>query len=539
DPAGSAAVADPAGSAAVADPAGSAAVADPATGQARPSGRAARELVIQGFVITNCLLLSAAAFSYRRRAWRPARRPRRGLAAGAPAGRRPGDRWRSWTDLLRYGPVARAARSRWYPGVARVPVAAGFGLVAYELLRGPRTASANPGSMLMWLLWWPALPVLLLLTGRFWCAVCPFGTISDVVHRVVGVESGVPRLLRTAGVWVVDAQFLAITWADHVWGIVGSPWGSAVLLMALTSAVVVSGAFLPRRAFCRYLCFLGGLCGNYARAGIVELRTHRAGCRGCIGSAPCCHGTAAVAGCPLFAVPPAGDTAGVCALCGQCLRTCPRDAIGVHLRPPFAGLWSVRRPQLEQSVLAMGIMGVVLVQNLCEVPGWRSWLTRTSAALGWPVLAVFTVTFAVTISLPVVLLVAASAVMGRTAGGGIRVHLTRFGYALIPLDVAAFVAHTQADALGHGRDLYRSVARLVGAHPTAVAPALAAPGTIRTVQWCLIIAGTAAALYVTWRILGRRYRAGRQRRAGLLTFGSLVVLLAALNLALFAVPAPA
>jgi len=437
-------------------------------------------------------------------------------------------------DLLRLRPVARLARSRWYPGVFRAPVAAVFGLVAYELLRGPQRASLNAGSALMWLVWWPALPLVFLVAGRFWCAVCPFGMISDLVHRIVGVEGRVPRVLRAYGVWVIDVEFLAITWADHVWGIVDSPWGSGVLLLLLTSSVIASGAFLPRRSFCRYLCFLGGLCGNYARAGMVQLQADPRVCATCTSRAACHHGTATVEGCPLFAFPRTLDTAAGCSLCARCLRSCPDGAISLRTRAPLSELWSVRRPRLEESVLAMAIMGVVLVQNLGEVRGWRPWLASTGAALSWPVLAVFTVVFVVTVAAPVGLLVAASAAASRWTGGSVRDGVTRFGYTLIPLDIAAFLAHTQADALGQGGRAVVSVARLVGVH-AGVAPALAGPGTIRTVQWSLIAVGTVAAFVTTWRAVGRRYHRPAARRAGRLAHGGVVVALALVNVLLFAV----
>src|SRR5699024_5627974 len=101
------------------------------------------------------------------------------------------------------------------------------------------------------------------------------------------------------GIWIVDATFLAITWADHVWGIVESPWGSGVLLLLLTTAVVASGAFFHRRTFCRYLCFLGGLSGNYGRVGMVELRADSGICKTCTSKAVCYNGNDKVAGCPL------------------------------------------------------------------------------------------------------------------------------------------------------------------------------------------------------------------------------------------------
>ena len=41
-------------------------------------------------------------------------------------------------NLMTIPLVAGILRSRWYPGIFQVPVAAVFGLVAYQLLAGPR-----------------------------------------------------------------------------------------------------------------------------------------------------------------------------------------------------------------------------------------------------------------------------------------------------------------------------------------------------------------------------------------------------------------
>ena len=51
------------------------------------------------------------------------------------------------------------------------------------------------------------------------------------MQRLVGIGRLVPAFLKRYGIWIIDASFLLITWADHVWGIVESPWGSGLLLL--------------------------------------------------------------------------------------------------------------------------------------------------------------------------------------------------------------------------------------------------------------------------------------------------------------------
>jgi ferredoxin len=445
----------------------------------------------------------------------------------APAGR----------NLLEHRWLARALRSRWYPGVLQVPVAAVFGLVAYELLVGPDAAHDNAGTALMWVLWWPLVPVVFLLLGRFWCAVCPFGWLSDTVQRLVGAHLPVPTFLKRYGVWIIDASFLAITWSDHVWGIVESPWGSGILLLILTTAVIVSGAFFQRRTFCRYVCFLGGLSANYARTGMVELRADSEVCRTCTARAACYTGTDTVAGCPMFEFPRTLDSNANCTLCANCIKACPNDAIAIRLKKPTSELWFVRNPKLEESFLAMAIMGIVLIQNLTMLGVWTDaldWLGRTTGVTSYPV--VFTLAFAVAVAVPVGMLALASRLAARRNLETTTRNFARFGYALIPLDIAGHLAHNLFHLLAEGKAVLFTVGGLVGVGHGDGSTAVAGSTTIRVLQYLLLAAGIAGSLYTARRITHRRYESAVRRTATLRPYVAVIVLLAAVNVWMFALP---
>lgn len=445
-------------------------------------------------------------------------------------------------DLMRHRWFARLMRSRAYPLVLQVPVAAAFGLVGYELLAGPSTAHKNAGTALMWVLWWPILPVLFVVLGRLWCAVCPFGLISDVVQKLVGVNRPVPRFLKKYGIWIIDAQFLAITWADHVWGIVENPWGSGVLLLLLTTAVIVSGAFFQRRTFCRYLCFLGGLCGNYSRTGGLALRADTDVCATCKAKAACYNGATVdgrtIPGCPMFTFPRTMDSSANCNLCATCIKACPNDAISIRVRPPSRELWFVRNPKVEESFLAMAIMGIVLVQNITMLSIWNDVLGWAESTLGITDQAVvFTLAFAVAVAAPVGALALASR---AAAGGNLETtwqNFARFGYALIPLDVAGHLAHNLFHLLAEGKAVWFTTASLFGS-PQAdhASSALVSSGTIQILQFALVGIGAAASIYAAWRLTARRYRTATRRQATFVPMAGLIVIATLVNLFLFTMP---
>lgn len=439
-------------------------------------------------------------------------------------------------NLLEIGWVSRVLRSRWYPGALQVPVAMVFGLVAYQLLAGPSGAHDNAGTALMWVLWWPVIPILFLLVGRFWCAVCPFATLIDLVQKLVGLNRPVPTFLKRYGIWLIDASFIAITWADHVWGIVGSPWGSGILLLLLTTAVIVTGAIYQRRAFCRYLCFLGGLAGNYARTGMVALRADQDICATCTARAACYNGTDSVAACPLFTFPRTMESSASCNLCANCVKSCPNGAISLTVRRPTRELWFVRAPRIEESFLAMAIMGIVLIQNVTMLEAWDGvlrWIERLTGVSSYPV--VFTVAFVVAVSVPVALLAAASHLAALGNVESMRQNFTRFGYALIPLDVAAHLAHNLFHLLAEGGAVVTTVGALVGLDPLA-SPELVGATTIRALQLALLGLGVAASLYTAKRLAYRRYRTTARRRATVLPYAVLIAGLGALNVMLFLFP---
>lgn len=440
-------------------------------------------------------------------------------------------------NLLDYKLVGAVARSRYFPGVLQWMTASVFAVIVWQLLLGPQSAHENAGTALVWVLWWPLLPLIFIGLGRFWCAVCPFGWLSDQVQRLVGVHQKVPKFLKAYGIWLIDALFILITWSDHVWGVVESPWGSGILLLLLTSGVVVSGALYERRSFCRYVCFLGGVAGNYSRTGMVQLRANTDICAGCKSKAACFNGSAAAPPCPLFEFPRQMEESATCVLCANCVKNCPNGAIEVTLRAPTKELWFIRKPKLEAAFLAVAIMGIVFIQNATMLGFWGDVETAIATFVGSDAKAVvYTIVFAGAIGATVGLLYAASLAAGRINGASTWKNFARFGYALIPLDVAGHVAHNLFHLLAEGGNVLATTLALVGIHGTERSPALAGTPTIQVLQYALLALGFAGSLYTAWRIADRKQVTGVRPWAQLAPYALLITGFLAINGVLFALP---
>jgi hypothetical protein len=439
------------------------------------------------------------------------------------------------SNLLNNKWIKAFVQSRWYPGIIQWPTLLLFMLIMFQLVLGPVSAHDNFGTALTWVLWWPIIPILFLFLGRFWCAICPFATLNDLVQKFVGNNRPVPRFLRKYGIWIIDALFILITWSDHVFGVVENPFGSGVLMLTLTTGVVFSGSFWERRTFCRYLCFLGGLSGNYARTGMIALRGTPEICATCTVSA-CYKGTEKVAGCPLFEFPKTMTSNANCNICANCIKNCPNDSIQLTVRPPTKELWFVRKPKLEEAFLSAVIMGIVFVQNITMLEVWGSilsWLERATGTTNYAV--TFTITFAIAMLIPVSLLGLASWIAKRFNGESLIQNFTRFGYAIIVLDVAGHIAHNLFHLLAEGKSiLYTGLALIGQAVGHDASPAILGTETIQLLQFGLIALGFIGSLYAAYRI--SRSSHPTKLWGTFVPYAALMLLLTAINIWLFVLP---
>jgi polyferredoxin len=438
-------------------------------------------------------------------------------------------------DLLQNKWIYLFMRSRWYPGIIQWPTLIIFVVIIYQLMLGPSAAHDNLGTALTWVLWWPIIPVIFLFLGRFWCAICPFATVNDLIQNFVGHNRKVPHFLKQYGVWIMDASFILITWSDHVWGVVGSPVGSGVLLLILTTCVVASGAFFERRTFCRHVCFLGGLAGNYAQAGMLSLHGTPDICAKCT-TVSCYTGTENAPGCPMFEFPRTVGSSANCVLCGDCIKNCPNESIQLTVRPPTKELWFVHKPKVEAAFLAAVIMGIVLVQNVTMLEIWGSALTWLESITGTTSYYVnFSLIFLVAITLPVSFLAWASVVATKQNNAPFVENFTRFGYAIIALDLAAHIAHNLFHMLAEGKSILYTGLALFGVDSHGASPALVSTTTIQIMQFVLIGLGLLGSLYIVYSISKTNHE-DDVVWATFKPYAAMLGCLAILNIVLFTLP---
>ncbi len=437
-------------------------------------------------------------------------------------------------NLLHYPSVATVLRSRWHPGILQAITTAFYGLIFFQLLTGPKYAEYNLGMALTWVLWWPMLPITFLLLGRFWCTICPFGMISDLVQKFIGNQRAVPKFLKKYGIWIINALFILITWIDFVWGIDNSPWRSVVLLLSLTVGVVICSVFFKRRTWCRYLCFLGGLASNYSRVSMLQLRANPLICATCKSCAACYKGNANGPGCPMFEYPRSMNTSAHCNLCAACIKTCPNGSPQLTVCIPTQELWFIRKPKIEEALLAVVLMGIILVQHISVLYIWQSILGELEHLANKVV--ILTITLVIAMLIPILLLGLATLVAKTFNHASLLSNFARFGYAFIPLDLASHIAHNLLSLLAEGKSIVFTAFPLFGLPIPESSTGLVSLAVIQVIQCDLVALGVIASLYTAYRIAYSNRSSLQNVWLSFAPYAVLILMLGAINTFIFMLP---
>lgn len=225
------------------------------------------------------------------------------------------------------------------------------------------------------------------------------------------------------------------------------------------------------------------------------------------------------------------DTSADCNLCGNCVKSCPNNSIRISPRVPTSELWGIKKPKMEHAFLASVIMGIVFVQNITMLEIWQDILGVIATVTGTQNYTVnFTVAFIISMILPIAMLwVTAKLTAFKWAGTTVTEHFVKFGYAIIPLDLAGHLAHNFFHMLTEGKAVWYNTATLFGGSVSGNL-AFATVGTVQILQYVVILIGMAGSMYTVYRL------GNRDSIKKLLPYYVLMILLAIINIYLFSLP---
>lgn len=224
-----------------------------------------------------------------------------------------------------------------------------FYLFIISSLWGSPVGNRNIAIVFVWILWWFMLKAIFVpLGGRLWCLMCPLPAPAEWLsrrslaavkylhkpfktlhHRFTGLQKDWPRRLRN--IWLQNILFLALISFGMI--LITRPIATAFMFLFILLLTLGLSLIYRQRVFCLYLCPVGGFLGTYSMASVTEIRAvdpqickkHRQ--KECLAGGP--GGWA----CPWNQYVGNMQRNNYCGFCTECIKSCPKDNVGVFKRP--------------------------------------------------------------------------------------------------------------------------------------------------------------------------------------------------------------
>jgi len=437
----------------------------------------------------------------------------RGRTRQAPSNRDPQAAGRR-VELTKNRLVKRMLRWRGFQPLLMLITLFGFVLAVMTGLFGTPVGSKNFAIIFVWIVWWALLKIVLVpLTGRLWCTMCPIPAPGEWLQRRGIVKRGSEPLSlakkwprRLDNVWLQNIGLLAVTVFSPI--ILTLPSVTGIVLLTFIVIAVVLSLVFERRVFCRYFCPVGGFVGLYSLVSPLELRVkdpevcrnHR--------EKECYLGSAEGYGCPWMVKPWRLQRNAYCGLCTECLKTCPKDNVAINLRPFGSDLLVESGRGLGEAYNALIMLTAALVYSAIFLGPW-GWLKDWASAASVSGRALYAAVFLIInlLAVPGLFLLAAalSKVVSGVRGKSIRQLFTNYSYALVPMGLSMWIAFSFSflfvngsyalsvisDPFGWGWDLF-------GTRAFPWTPVLI--GLVPYLQVATLAVGLVFSIYIAYRI---------------------------------------
>ena len=428
-------------------------------------------------------------------------------------------------ELTRIPLLKRLLLWRGFQPVLMLLTLFGFVLAIMTGLFGTPVGSKNFSIVFVWIVWWAVLKIVLVpLTGRLWCTMCPIPAPGEWLQRrgIIVKRGNKPLSLgkkwprKLDNVWLQNFGLLAVTIFSPIILTLSSVTG-VVLLVFIVVAVGFSLVF-ERRVFCRYLCPVGGFVGLYSMVSPLELRVkdlevchnHR--------EKECYLGSAEGYGCPWMVKPWKLQRNAYCGLCTECLKTCPKDNVAVNLRPFGSDLLVKAGRDLGEAYNALIMLTCALIYSAVFLGPW-GWLKDWAGVASISGRALYAIVFLAINLLAVpglfLLVTALSKRLSSVQEVSLKQVFINHSYALVPMGLSVWMAFSFSflfvngsyalsiisDPFGWGWDLF-------GTKSYPWTPMLIE--LVPYLQIVTLVAGLIFSIYIAYRI-GRQHSASESQ----------------------------
>ncbi len=293
--------------------------------------------------------------------------------------------------------LARAMQSRKFQFFLILPNQVIFWAVIILGLVFPTLApSRSFGAAITWYVWFCLVFVMMVVVGRAWCSMCPFGGFGEWIQRkaffkrtskALGLGWKLPEKWAGYGLLISVFTFIVLTWIEEFFNIAGPgpAYDTSFMVMGIVGSALLVFLLFERRTFCRYICPLSSLIGTVGAMGSVAgFRTRdREKCISCP-TKDCMRGNEKGFGCPWYTWPGSADSNLLCGLCSECYKACPYGNVGLFVQKPLTSIVAPSRRRVDIALGVSLLLGLVVFQQVNALNIYASVDSRLTAWTGIP-----------------------------------------------------------------------------------------------------------------------------------------------------------
>ena len=241
-------------------------------------------------------------------------------------------------------------------------------------------------------------------------------------------------------IWLQNVLFLVLISFGMI--LITRPLATALVFIAILAGTLILALIFRHRVFCLYLCPVGGFLGTYSMASMTEIRSIDP--KICIKhkDKSCFTGGTGGWACSWNQYIGNMNRNNYCGLCTECIKSCPKDNVGIFVRP-FGADQKLKGYDEMFNVMIMLVVAVAF--SIVMLGPWGFIKDAANVTESGQVLP-FLIYLAAIWSLALVIVPGLFMLVAWAAGGlaGVdinrRLLTLRLAYILIPIGIFAWIA---------------------------------------------------------------------------------------------------
>jgi len=168
-----------------------------------------------------------------------------------------------------------------YPFLFQLLIFSIFCFLFISLINRNEFSSLKLGMIIVWHIWWPLIPILVIFTGRLWCSICPFSSTANLLNKIFPYRMFNGRLVIQYGFIVALFVFAVIVAIDIIFVIKFNQYYTLIFFLTLFSMLIAIAIMFDYKTYCNTICPFGLISKIYNRFSFLKIKDNDNICSEC------------------------------------------------------------------------------------------------------------------------------------------------------------------------------------------------------------------------------------------------------------------